>query len=172
MASGPEARFFCRRLATEMLRDTLARSRHLEKVDPARSRQMALVKSKNTKPEIVVRRLVHSLGYRFRLHRRNLPGAPDLVFPSRRKVIFVHGCFWHQHDDPTCWRSRLPKTRQDFWAPKLVGNAARDKRDIEALNKVGWAALVVWECQTITSKKDQLAAGIKAFLGPLTAISS
>jgi DNA mismatch endonuclease (patch repair protein) len=109
--------------------------------DPARSRQMALVKGKNTKPEIVVRRLVHALGFRFRLHRRDLPGAPDLVFPGRRKVIFVHGCFWHRHDDPSCWRSRLPKTRQEFWAPKLAGNVERDQRTNAALGAAGWATL-------------------------------
>jgi DNA mismatch endonuclease, patch repair protein len=132
-------------------------------IDPARSAQMALVRSKNTKPEIIVRRLAHSLGYRFRLHRRDLPGSPDLVFPRYRKVIFVHGCFWHQHNDPTCWRSRLPKSRQEFWRPKLNSNVVRDQRDLAALDANGWAALVVWECQTILSKQATLTSKLLEF---------
>jgi DNA mismatch endonuclease, patch repair protein len=140
------------------------RTPRLRDVDPARSAQMALVRSKNTKPEIVVRQLVHSLGYRFRLHRRDLPGSPDLVFPRHRKVIFVHGCFWHQHNDPTCWRSRLPKSRQEFWRPKLAANAARDQRDLAALDTAGWAVLVVWECQTAPSKRLTLKLELQDFL--------
>jgi DNA mismatch endonuclease (patch repair protein) len=134
-------------------------------VEAARSRQMALVKGKNTKPEIIARRFVHSLGYRFRLHRRDLPGVPDLVFPGRRKVIFVHGCFWHQHDDPACWRSRVPKTRQEFWRPKLEGNVARDRRNLAALKALGWDALVLWECQTTITKRRQLEPTLRQFLG-------
>ncbi len=133
-------------------------------VDPARAAQMALIRGKDTRPEIIVRRLVHALGYRFRLHRRDLPGAPDIVFPGKRKVIFVHGCFWHRHDDPSCWRSRLPKTRQEFWTPKLSGNAARDARDIALLRAAGWQVLVVWECHTTASKRDALTAALTAFL--------
>lgn len=136
----------------------------LAEIEAARSRQMALVKGKHTKPELIVRRLVHSLGYRFRLHRRDLPGVPDLVFPGRRKVIFVHGCFWHQHGDPSCWRSRLPKTRQEFWGPKLTGNVARDRRDLVALEVAGWQSLVIWECQTTSSKRGQLQMAITGFL--------
>jgi DNA mismatch endonuclease (patch repair protein) len=128
---------------------------------------MALVRGKNTKPEIAVRRLVHALGYRFRLHRRDLPGAPDLVFPGRRKVIFVHGCFWHQHDDPSCWRSRLPKTRQEFWVPKLAGNAARDRRNLAALGAAGWKTMVVWECQSTASKHTDLRSLLHTFLNGL-----
>ena len=91
-----------------------------------RSERMSRVRGKDTKPELLVRRLVHGMGYRYRLHRRDLPGTPDLVFPGRRKVIFVHGCFWHRHPDPACKLARLPKSRTDFWLPKLEGNRARD----------------------------------------------
>ncbi|WP_245435514.1 very short patch repair endonuclease [Microvirga calopogonii] len=134
-------------------------------VDPARSRQMSLVRNRDTKPEMVVRRLVHSMGFRYRLHRRDLPGKPDLVFPGRRKVIFVHGCFWHRHPDPTCWRARLPKSRPEFWIPKLEGNAARDERDIAALEADGWQVLVIWECQTTPRQRDDLRRRIAEFLG-------
>lgn len=118
-----------------------------DKVDAARSRQMALVRSKNTKPEMTVRRLVHSMGYRYRLHAKGLPGKPDLTFGPRRAAIFVHGCFWHRHDDPSCRLSRLPRSRLDFWGPKLQGNAARDLRNVAALEAAGWRVLTIWECQ-------------------------
>lgn len=115
-------------------------------LDPQqRSARMALVRAKDTKPEMLVRRLVHGLGYRYRLHRRNLPGTPDLVFPSRGKVIFVHGCFWHRHEG--CALARLPKSREEFWLPKLEGNAARDARNIRALEGLGWDVMTIWECQ-------------------------
>jgi len=118
-----------------------------------RSLQMARVRSKDTKPEMAVRRLVHRLGYRYRLHRRDLPGSPDLVFPGRRKVILVHGCFWHRHPDPTCKRARMPKTRVEFWVPKLEANAERDARTLQALEALGWEALTLWECE-IESNRD------------------
>lgn len=108
---------------------------------------MALVKGSDTKPEMVVRRLLHGMGYRYRLHRKDLPGRPDIVFGKRRKVIFVHGCFWHRHDDPTCRLARLPKSRLEFWEPKLTANARRDARHQQALRKAGWKILVVWECE-------------------------
>ena len=111
-----------------------------------RSFNMSRIRSKDTKPEIVVRSLAHRLGYRFRLHRRDLPGTPDLVFPSRRKIIFVHGCFWHQH--PGCRYATRPATREAFWAAKLKGNRDRDRRAMRALRRDGWGVLVVWECQT------------------------
>ena len=125
---------------------------------------MALVRGRDTRPEMVVRRLVHRLGFRYRLHRDDLPGTPDLVFPSRRKVIFVHGCFWHQHDDPACWRSRLPKTRQEFWLPKLEANRVRDQRVIAALRADGWDPIVVWECQTTPTRLSTLRARLAEFL--------
>ncbi|MCC6294255.1 MAG: DNA mismatch endonuclease Vsr [Bryobacterales bacterium] len=112
----------------------------------ARSARMALVRGKNTKPEMTVRRLVHALGYRYRLHARTLPGTPDLVFPARHKVLFVHGCFWHRHG-VRCSLTRLPKTRLDFWASKLEANRKRDDKNRRSLRATGWKVLTVWECQ-------------------------
>ena len=111
-----------------------------------RSRTMRAVKSKNTAPEMKVRRLAHAMGCRFRLHRKDLPGSPDLVFPKSRKAIFVHGCFWHQH--PGCEAAARPKSRPDYWNRKLDGNVARDARHLAELAAAGWTALVVWECET------------------------
>ncbi|WP_370677397.1 very short patch repair endonuclease [Pleomorphomonas sp. PLEO] len=130
--------------------------------DPARSRQMSLVRSKDTKPELVVRRLLHGLGFRFRLHRRDLPGCPDIVLPRYKTAIFVHGCFWHQHGDPTCWRSRIPKTRQDFWIPKLERNVARDREVMDELRALGWTVVVMWECETTPSKRASLEAKLRS----------
>lgn len=113
----------------------------------ARAERMSRVRGKDTKPELIVRRLVHAMKYRFRLHRRDLPGSPDLGFPSRRRVIFVHGCYWHRHPDPECKLARLPKSRLDFWLPKLEGNRQRDLRNIDALDRLGWGVLVIWECE-------------------------
>lgn len=124
-----------------------------------RSQRMSLVRAKNTKPEMIVRRLVHSLGYRYRLHDRRMPGIPDLVFPSRHAVIFVHGCFWHRHAN--C--GRMPKSRLDYWLPKLERNKARDVANIKALRRDGWRVLVVWECQL---SDQNLARRLKAFLVP------
>ncbi|RVP97122.1 very short patch repair endonuclease [Sinorhizobium meliloti] len=126
-----------------------------------RSRRMSLIRGKDTKPEMVVRRLVHSLGYRYRLHRRDLPGCPDLVFSARRKVIFVHGCFWHRHPDSTCKLARLPKSREEFWVPKLESNASRDRRNEQALKDQGWNVLVIWECET--NDQGMLKRKIQAF---------
>jgi len=109
---------------------------------------MSAIRSKNMKPEMLVRRLVYSLGYRYRLHKKDLPGKPDLVFGPRRKVIFVHGCFWHQHADPDCKDGRLPKSRLEYWIPKLERNTSRDKANLAALEELGWKTLVVWECET------------------------
>lgn len=110
-----------------------------------RSRTMRAVKSKDTAPEMIVRRLLHSAGFRYRLHRTDLPGCPDLAFPGRRKVIFVHGCFWHGH---TCTRgSRVPKANREYWRKKIAGNSKRGKRSARALRQAGWKSLVVWECQ-------------------------
>ncbi|MBS0155192.1 MAG: DNA mismatch endonuclease Vsr [Nitrospira sp.] len=110
-----------------------------------RSEIMALVRGKDTRPEMAVRKLVWSLGYRYRLHRKELAGCPDLVFFGRRKIIFVHGCFWHRHKG--CALARMPKSRIDFWAPKLEGNAARDKNNKRALIRQGWKVMTVWECE-------------------------
>lgn len=122
-------------------------------MDPARSAQMALIRSRDTKPEMRVRHALHAAGLRYRLHVRTLPGVPDLVFPSRRLAVFVHGCFWHQH--PGCSAARMPKSRLDFWHAKLSGNVERDTRKSAELRSLGWEVLVVWECQT--RKTGQLA---------------
>ncbi len=126
-----------------------------------RSENMRRIRSKDSHPEIVVRRLAHALGYRFRLHRRDLPGKPDLVFPSRRKVIFVHGCFWHLHG--RCREGRIPKSRQSYWRPKLEGNRERDARSRRKLARLGWACLVIWECETVSAVR--LEQRLQRFLG-------
>lgn len=114
-------------------------------VDPERSRIMRAVKSRDTAPEMAVRRLLYSMGYRYRLHRRDLPGKPDLTFQSRRKVIFIHGCFWHGHD---CKRgARVPKNNREYWETKIARNRERDIQHYEELNIMGWDILVIWECQ-------------------------
>lgn len=127
-----------------------------------RSERMSRVRGKDSKPELVVRRLVHSLGCRYRLHRRGLPGTPDLVFGPRRKVIFVHGCFWHRHPDSNCKLARMPKSRLDFWRPKLEGNRERDLKNQAELARMGWQSLVVWECQT--KDVDALEVVVREFL--------
>jgi len=125
-----------------------------------RSRIMSLVKAKDTRPELFVRRLVHRLGFRYRLHVRSLRGCPDLVFVARRKIIFVSGCFWHRH---ACGKGqRLPKSRVNFWKNKLDANRDRDVRNLRALRRQGWKVLVVWECQTKSA--DRLAARLRLFL--------
>lgn len=114
---------------------------------PERSERMRLIRNKDTKPEMIVRRLIYGMGYRYRLHRRDLPGCPDLVFPRYRKVLFVHGCFWHRHPDPLCKLARLPKSNLNFWLPKLERNRSRDERNQEALLALGWEFMIVWECE-------------------------
>ena len=128
-----------------------------------RSENMRAIRSKDMRPELAVRSLVHKLGYRYRLHKKGLPGKPDLVFPSRRKVIFVHGCFWHSHG---CKISHPPKSNLGYWRPKLERNQARDQKSLEALTLGGWECLVIWECNT----KDEAALNkrIKRFLGVST----
>lgn len=126
-----------------------------------RSWTMSRVKSKDTSPEMIVRRLLHSMGYRYRLHGKKLPGKPDLVFAGRKKAIFVHGCFWHGHD---CKRgARIPSTRQDYWLAKVSRNRDRDARNVSSLEQAGWSVLVVWECEL----KDRvaLAESLTQFLG-------
>ncbi|KJF66014.1 very short patch repair endonuclease [Rhizobium nepotum] len=115
-----------------------------------RSRTMSRIRSKDTKPEMLIRRLVHSLGYRYRLHRKDLPGKPDLTFGPRRKIIEVRGCYWHAHlrYDPSCWEARSEaKSNAGYWGPKMDRNVARDQRNLELLEGAGWAVLVVWECE-------------------------
>jgi DNA mismatch endonuclease, patch repair protein len=107
---------------------------------------MRRIKAKDTKPEMIVRRLLHSLGYRYRLHAKELPGKPDVVFRPQKKAVFVHGCFWHQHS--VCPDGRLPGSKQDFWVPKLSRNVLRDEQQINELKQDGWQVFVVWECQT------------------------
>ncbi len=119
--------------------------RRHDPLSPAeRSERMSRVRAKDSKPELVVRRLVHRLGYRYRLHSKDLPGSPDLVFRTRRKAIFVHGCFWHQHG---CRQYRMPRSRSDFWEPKLQKNVQRDAAAQEGLGLMGWEYLVIWECE-------------------------
>lgn len=123
---------------------------------------MARVRSKNMRPELIVRRLVFALGYRYRLHARNLPGCPDLVFRPRRKVIFVHGCFWHRHPNPNCALARLPKSRLDFWKPKLEENYKRDEKNKKTLHMEGWKVLTIWECEL--KDTGRLKVRIRRFL--------
>ncbi len=125
-----------------------------------RSRVMSRIRSRDTVPEMAVRRLVHSMGYRYRLHRLDLPGTPDLVFGPRRKVIFVHGCFWHLHEG--CPQARMPKSRLDFWGPKLAGNRLRDQRNRNELERLGWDVMVIWECEV--KQPESLPSRIQAFL--------
>ena len=125
-----------------------------------RARVMRAVKGKDTKPEMIVRRLAHALGYRFRLHRKDLPGKPDLVFPGRRKVIFVHGCFWHGHE---CARgSRQPKQNAEYWRNKIARHVERDADNLQALERLGWQTQVIWECEM--KDRDALADRLRAFL--------
>ena len=127
-----------------------------------RSQRMSRIRGKDTGPEMLVRRVVHRLGFRFRLHRKNLPGHPDLVFPRLRSVILVHGCFWHRHPDPNCRLARLPKSRVEFWEAKLTANRLRDLRNQNGLAAAGWRILVVWECDL--RHKEQLENKLRRFL--------
>lgn len=111
-----------------------------------RSRIMSSVKQRHTKPELLVRSLLHRLGYRFRLHQKDLPGSPDIVLPKYRTAIFVHGCFWHQHEN--CGKSRRPSSNQEYWNKKLDENISRDKRKEDELSQLGWRVAVVWQCET------------------------
>lgn len=126
-----------------------------------RRRIMQAVGTKDTKPEMIVRRALYAMGYRYRLHLKDLPGKPDIVFPGRKKAIFVHGCFWHWHG---CPKGQLPKSRLDYWKPKLEANVARDRAKIEELKKGGWRVLVVWQCETrdtdLTTRLVEFVDGI------------
>ncbi len=133
--------------------DTLSRAE--------RSERMGRVRSKDTKPEMLVRKLTHGMGFRYRLHVRGLPGYPDLVFPGRHKVIFVHGCFWHRHGS-RCPLTRWPKSKLEFWKPKLEQNRRRDARNRRKLRNLGWNVLVVWECQL--KNRTVLGRRLRSFL--------
>ena len=134
----------------------------MDKLTPARrSANMRAIRSKDTKPEMIVRRAVYALGLRYRLHRRDLPGRPDLAFIGRRKAIFVHGCFWHQHQG--CREASTPKSNAGYWDPKLTRNVERDARNLQSLRGAGWQVLVIWECDV--SDSALLLAGLSAFLG-------
>ncbi|MBN8226004.1 DNA mismatch endonuclease Vsr [Corallococcus macrosporus] len=126
-----------------------------------RSANMSRIRAQDTLPEVVVRRIAHAAGYRFRLHRRDLPGRPDLVFPGLRKIIQVHGCFWHQHE--RCIDGRVPRSNKGYWGPKLKRNKQRDVEVEQALTKLGWSVLTVWECET--AKPDLVAERVLQFLG-------
>jgi DNA mismatch endonuclease (patch repair protein) len=128
----------------------------------ARSERMGRVRGRDTRPELIIRKLVYRMGFRYRLHDRRLPGAPDLVFKSRRKAIFIHGCFWHRHPDPSCKLARMPKSQLDFWRPKLEGNRERDLRKQSELDAMGWKYLIVWECEL--RHREQLENKLLAFL--------
>ncbi|WP_430430488.1 very short patch repair endonuclease [Oceanicaulis sp.] len=139
----------------------MSRSPHDVFTPDERSRVMRAVKDKNTKPEMIVRRMAHALGYRYRLHRKDLPGSPDLVFAGRKAVIFVHGCFWHGHD---CKRgSRQPKTNAEYWRAKIARNMSRDAANLQALENQGWRALVLWECEL--KDRAAMAERLRGFLG-------
>lgn len=125
-----------------------------------RSANMRAIRSKDMLPELRVRSLVHNLGYRFRLHRKDLPGKPDLVFPSRKKVIFVHGCFWHSH---SCKRAHVPKSNVSYWVPKLELNRVRDTKNVNALRAAGWKSLVIWECEA--RRSFPVVPKVRKFLG-------
>jgi DNA mismatch endonuclease (patch repair protein) len=133
----------------------------MDKITPERrSANMARIRSSNTKPEMLVRRMVHGLGYRYRLHRRDLPGKPDLVFVARKKIIFVHGCYWHGHGCRVGGTGA--KSNQDYWGPKIAGNKVRDAAAVAALGGLGWKILVIWECETRDGTR--LATRLRRFL--------
>jgi DNA mismatch endonuclease Vsr len=140
----------------------------MDTLTPAeRSARMALIRSKNTKPEMVVRRLLHGLGYRYRLHRKDLPGAPDLVFPARKTILFVHGCFWHGHEG--CKIAHRPDSRSAYWVDKFERNKTRDLRNEKALRQAGWNVLTVWECETKDLSVMELR--LASHLGPPTQVA-
>ena len=125
---------------------------------------MAAIRSMGMKPEMLVRSLVHRMGYRYRLHAKDLPGKPDLVFRPRKKVIFVHGCFWHQHTRPSCKDGRVPRSNLGYWSAKLIRNAERDARNATDLKAMGWRVLVLWECDVLRGGPS-LERCIRQFLG-------
>ena len=149
-------------------RTTALTQRHMtDTVDPAtRSEIMSRIRGRDTEPEMIVRRIAHGLGFRFRLHRRDLPGSPDLVFPRYRAAIMVHGCFWHRH--PGCKYASSPKTRVRFWEDKFEGNVVRDRRNEDSLHELGWRVMVIWECET--RDREAVAERISEYLGKTTSL--
>jgi DNA mismatch endonuclease, patch repair protein len=136
----------------------------MDKITPLRRREnMQKIRCRDTKPELIVRSVIHQMGYRYRLRGCKLPGKPDLVFPGRRKVIFVHGCFWHQHDEIKCKEKHIPKTNLEYWLPKLEKNKIRFSDNIERLLGMGWKYMVIWECQLTDIKT--IKKSIKSYLG-------
>lgn len=137
-------------------------------IDPARSAQMALVKQRDTKPELRVRKTLHAAGFRYRLQAKDLPGRPDIIFRARKIAIFVHGCFWHQHPDPNCRLARMPKSREEFWKPKLTGNRERDVKNRGLLEAAGWTVLEIWECETAKSESlVELVGTLRSLVNPV-----
>ena len=130
-------------------------------VSEKRSRNMAAIKSKNTKPELVIRRSLHAMGYRFRLHKKDLPGKPDIVLPKYKIAFFVHGCFWHRHEG--CKLSTIPKIRTEFWMEKFRGNVERDKLNQAKLISMGWTPLIIWECETKKNVNSLLASYLQVY---------
>lgn len=139
-------------------------ARTTESIDTARSAHMRLIRGRDTKPEWIVRRALHAAGLRYRLHAADLPGRPDIVFRKQRVAIQVHGCFWHQHPDPDCRRARLPKSRQDFWLPKLRGNRSRDEVVKAKLEAGGWRVFEIWECQLGAERVREIIMDIQVAL--------
>ncbi len=127
-----------------------------------RSHRMGLIPAKGSKPEMLVRKTVHAMGFRYRLHVSSLPGSPDLVFPKLKKIIFVHGCFWHRHSAMSCKLARLPKSHVEFWTTKLEKNRQRDRAILKKLRTLGWKVLEIWECQL--SRQDSLKRRLESFL--------
>jgi DNA mismatch endonuclease (patch repair protein) len=131
-----------------------------------RSRLMSHIKGKNTSPELAIRSMIHRMGYRFRLHRKDLPGSPDIVFPAQKKIIFVHGCFWHGH---FCKKDKMPKSRVTYWEEKIETNKRRDRRNTRALKRLGWDIMVVRECHL--KKPELLSVNLSRFLEPGASVS-
>lgn len=127
-----------------------------------RSLRMSLIRSVDTKPEMLVRKLIHGMGYRYRLHVKDLPGTPDLAFPRLRKIVFVHGCFWHRHQKQSCRLARLPKSKLEFWETKLEGNRKRDQKVKRQLKAAGWQVQEIWECEM--QNVEALSAKLRYFL--------
>lgn len=141
----------------------MAGRKPFDDVDPVRRRIMQAIRGRDTGLEMGVRRALHALGYRYTVHAKGLPGRPDLAFPARRKAVFLHGCFWHAHEN--CRIARPPKTRTEFWGPKLARNRERDAENLAAIKAIGWKAIVIWECETKRDAEEAILR-IQSFLGP------